>query len=248
MSIALPESAMVLAAGLGERLRPLTDDRPKPMIPVGGKRLIDWTLDGLASAGVARAVVNLHWQGAVLRAHLADRETPAILFSDEAERLETGGGVVKALRAGLLPADRPFFVTNADTVLLHGPRHPLHRLAENFDPDSMAALLLLMSAPRAVGYDGPGDFVLDRAGRVSRRVERFVAPTVYTGVMLAAPSLFAGAPDGAFSLNRLFDRAIAAGRLSGLMHDGLWFHVGTPAELAEADPMLDPRSARWLVP
>ncbi len=240
---ALPTSAMVLAAGLGERMQPLTAERPKPLIEVGGRALIDWALDGLAASGVERAVVNLHYKADQIRAHLQGRTEPNIVMVHEPERLETGGGIVNALPE---LGNAPFFVTNTDTVLLNGPVPALERLALHFDPARMDALLLLMSVPRTVGYYGPGDFVLDKEGRVRRRSQHVIAPYVYTGVMLALPALFDEAPSGAFSTNLCFDRAIEADRLFGLVHDGLWFHVGTPDELAEVDPLLDPRTARWL--
>jgi N-acetyl-alpha-D-muramate 1-phosphate uridylyltransferase len=244
---AQPDRAMVLTAGLGLRMRPLTDTRPKPLIEVGGRTMLDRALDRLAAVGVAECVVNTHHLGAMIHDHLAARTAPRIAFSDEAAPLETGGGIVRTLpRLGAAP----FYVVNADVVWLDGRRPALARLAEAWDDSRMDALLLLHPTVRAVGYDGRGDFVLDPLGLVRRRGESAVSPYVFTGIELVHPRLFAGAPDGAFSLNVLFDRAIEAERLYALAHDGEWFHIGTPAALAageaamreafRADPRRDP--------
>ena len=233
----MPERAMILAAGLGERMRPLTDARPKPLIEVRGTALIDSILDRLAAAGINEVVINLHYLGEMIEAHLKDRAAPRIHYTREAERLETGGGVRKALP--LLGADR-FFVVNGDVSWLDGYTPALHRLARAWDDAEMDVLLLLHSTAYAVGYEGSGDFVLRPDGRLRRRREREVAPFVFAGVQILHPRLFAGAPEGPFSLNRLYDAAEEAGRLWGLRHDGQWFHVGTPEQLAEVEEALGP--------
>jgi len=238
-----PKTAMVLAAGLGERMRPLTLDRPKPLLEVGGRALIDWTLDRFAAAGTRQIAVNSHYKAEMLERHLAKRTDLDIRISREPERLETGGGVVRALP---LLGDSPFYVANSDSVWLDGPTPALDRLAAAWKPDQMDVLLLLMAAPRSELYEGPGDFMMDPAGRLAFRPERRIAPYVYSGLHIAAPRLFAGAPAGAFPLTRLWRKAEAEGRLFGLVHDGAWFHVGTPDALAAADSQLDARNARWL--
>lgn len=225
-------TAMVLAAGLGTRLRPLTDTVPKPLVPVAGQTLLDWALDRLADAGVGRAVVNLHHLGDKIEAHLEDRARPMIAFSREAERLETGGGIARALP--MLGAG-PFFAVNADVLWLNGPGDALGRLARHWDDETMDGLLLLHETVFAFGYDGDGDFFVDADGRLKRRPERELAPYLFTGVQILHPRLFKDAPAGMFSLNVLYDRAIEQGRLYGLIHDGEWFHVGTAEGLAEAE-------------
>ena len=236
-------AAMVLAAGLGERMRPLTLERPKPLLSAGGRTLIDWTLDRFARFGIRRIVVNLHYKPEMLERHLAKRTDLDIALSREDERLETGGGVAKALP---LLGDRPFFVANADTIWLDGPVPALKRLAVTWDAEKMDALLLMMAVPRADGYEGPGDFTMDAAGHVAKRLERRIAPYVYAGLQLVSPRLFRAAPTGPFSIMKLWMRAQEEGRLFGLVHDGAWFHVGTPDTLVAADFQLDPRNARWL--
>jgi len=228
-----PRHAMVLAAGRGERMRPLTDRIPKPLVPVAGKALIDYVLDHLAAAGVEHAVVNVHHLADLIERHLAGRKAPRITISDERHALlDTGGGVVKAL--GKL-GGAPFFHVNSDTLWLDGVQPNLQRLAAAFDPDSMDALLLLAPVTDSVGYAGRGDFTMGADGRLRRRGEQQVAPFVYAGAALFRPELFEGAPAGAFSLTRLFDRAAEAGRLHGLRLEGLWMHVGTPEAIAEAE-------------
>ncbi|MCW5731494.1 MAG: nucleotidyltransferase family protein [Alphaproteobacteria bacterium] len=234
--IPVPGEAMVLAAGLGVRLRPLTLDRPKALVEVGGVPLIDRTLDRLQAAGVRRAVVNLHYKGNSLRQHLALRRQPEILLSDEtALLLETGGGVKKAL--ALLRA-APFYVVNCDIIWRDAHGDSLADLARRWDDDAMDALLLLHPTVSAIGYGGVGDFFMDPLGRLARRPESMVAPFVFTGVQLLHPRLFEGAPEGPFSLNRLYDVAAENGRLFGLRHDGAWMDVGTPAGLREAERAL----------
>ncbi len=228
-----PSHAMVLAAGLGLRMRPLTLQRPKPLIAVAGRTMLDRVLDHLATVGVARCVVNTHWLGEAIHRHLAGR--PDIAFSDETELLETGGGVLRALP--LLGAD-PFYVCNADIVWTDGPRPALGRLAAAWDGTEMDALLLLQPTATAFGYQGPGDFFVDETGRVTRRRQGEVSPTLFAGVQILHPRLFAGAAPGKFSLNRLYDQAQAAGRLYAIVHDGAWYHIGTPDALAEAEVLI----------
>jgi N-acetyl-alpha-D-muramate 1-phosphate uridylyltransferase len=229
-----PKSAMVLAAGLGLRLRPITDTVPKPLVPLGGRTLLDHALDRLEAAGVERAVVNAHYRSEMLTRHLAGRRTPAITLSVEDELLETGGGVLKALPL----LDDPFYVVNSDVFWLDGKTSALLRLAREFDAARLDALLLMQRTVTALGYEGPGDFIVDPLGAVRRRREREVAPHLFAGVQLLAKRLFAGQPPGKFSLNRLYDRAIAAGRLAAIVHDGEWYHIGTPAGLALAEARL----------
>lgn len=231
-----PQMAMVLAAGQGLRMRPLTDHRPKPLIPVLGKPMLDHALDRLAEAGVGRAVVNSHYLGAMIGEHLKDRTAPAITLSPEDTLLETGGGVKKALPH---LGSAPVYTVNADIFWLDGPVPALRRLAAHWNPAEMDALLLLMATTKSVGYDGLGDYHMDPLGGLTRRGERELAPFVYAGVQIVKPELFAAdTPDGAFSTNLIWDRAQAAGRLFGLAHDGLWFHIGTPAGLREAEELL----------
>ena len=230
---ATPRCAMVLAAGLGERMRPLTDRIPKPLVVVDGKPLIDHVLDRLAAAGVERAVVNVHYLADQIERHLAGRRQPRVVIADErAKLLDTGGGVVKVLdKLGR----EPFFHVNSDSIWIDGAKPNLDRLAAGFDPARMDALLLLAPAADSIGYSGRGDFTMLPDGRLQRRAEREVAPFVYAGAAVFAPALFAGAPEGAFSLTRLFDRAAEAGRLYGLRLEGIWMHVGTPDAIATAE-------------
>jgi MurNAc alpha-1-phosphate uridylyltransferase len=225
---------MVLAAGLGKRMRPLTATRPKPLIEVRGAALIDHALERLSAAGVERAVVNVHYMADRLEAHLKRRNHGLeIIVSDErALLLETGGGVAKALP--LIDCD-PFIVVNSDNLWIDGARPSLVALAERWDPERMDALLLLVPLARGIGYQGLGDFHMDPSGRLSRRRERRVAPYVFSGVQLLSHRLFADVPSGPFSLNLVYDRALATGRLFGLSHGGLWFHVGTPEAVGETE-------------
>ncbi|MDE2006627.1 MAG: nucleotidyltransferase family protein [Rhodospirillales bacterium] len=230
---------MVLAAGLGTRMRPLTADTAKPLLPLGGRGLLDHALDRLAAAGVARAVVNAHWQADRVAEALAARASPpATELRREAMLLDTGGGVRAALdRLG----PDPFYIVNGDAFWLDGPTPALRRLAEAFARrDALAALLLHRTCQ--VGAEvGPGDFLLDPWGTPRRRGEREIAPYVFAGVQLIAPSLLADMPEGTFSMNRAWDAALAAGRLCAVVHDGLWFHLSTPADLAEAEAVLHER-------
>jgi MurNAc alpha-1-phosphate uridylyltransferase len=228
-----PRRAMVLAAGLGVRMRPLTDTRPKPLVAVAGKALVDHVLDRLADVGVERAVVNVHYMAEMMQAHLAARTRPQIVISDERGLLlGTGGGVVKALPE---LGDAPFFHINSDTIWIDGVQPNLTRLAQAFDPTAMDALLLLASTTGSIGYAGRGDFTMQPDGRLVRRGEREVAPYVYAGAAILSPALFRDAPAGEFSLTDLFDRAAALGRLHGLRLEGLWMHVGTPDAVAAAE-------------
>ena len=228
-----PKNAMVLSAGLGTRMRPLTDKMPKPMVEVGGKPLIDHVLDRLAEAGVARAVVNVHHFAEQLERHLAARTNPKIVISDERGLLlGTGGAVVKALP---LLGEAPFFHVNSDSIWIDGVKPNLVRLAEGFDPAAMDALLLLAPTTGSIGYAGRGDFTFAADGRLKRRGEREVAPFVFAGAAILAPALFKDAPQGEFPLTVLFDRAAEQGRLFGLRLEGLWMHVGTPDAIALAE-------------
>jgi MurNAc alpha-1-phosphate uridylyltransferase len=228
-----PRSAMVLAAGLGKRMRPLTDTVPKPLVQVAGRALIDYTLDRLADAGVETAVVNVHYFADKIESHVKGRTRPKIVVSDErAELLDTGGGVVKALPL-LGPA--PFFHVNSDTIWIEGVTPNLKRLGAMFDPVTMDGLLLLAATATSIGYDGRGDFSMSPDGRLAWRAERDVVPFVYAGAAILAPALFRNASPGAFSLNALFDRAIEAGRLFGTRLEGTWMHVGTPAAVKAAE-------------
>jgi MurNAc alpha-1-phosphate uridylyltransferase len=228
-----PRTAMVLAAGLGTRMRPLTDRKPKPLVEVGGKALLDHMLDRLAGAGVETAVVNVHYLAEQIERHVASRKKPRVIISDErASILGTGGGVMKALpRLGA----SPFFHVNSDSIWIEGVTPNLTRLAAAFDPAAMDALLLLAPAAGSIGYAGRGDFMMAPDGVLTRREERDVAPFVYAGAAILSPTTFKSAPQREFSLTTLFDRAAEAGRLHGLRLDGLWMHVGTPDAIADAE-------------
>jgi MurNAc alpha-1-phosphate uridylyltransferase len=227
---------MVLAAGLGQRMRPITERIPKPLVQVGGKTLLDHCLDKLAAARVTRAVVNVHYLADQIVAHVATRRAPQVTISDERDQLlDTGGGVVKAMP---LLGDAPFFHVNADTLWLDGVRPNLAQLAALFDHERMDALLLLASATHSIGYDGRGDFLMAPNGQLKRRPEREVAPFVYAGAAILSPRLFQNAPQGPFSLVKLFRQAEDAGRLYGMRLDGLWMHVGTPEAIGQADAAL----------
>ncbi len=228
-----PETAMILAAGLGERMRPLTDKKPKPLIDVAGKPLIGHVLDKLQDAGVAEAVINVHYLADLIEERLGSRKQPRVIFSDERRQLlNTGGGIVKALpRLGA----GPFYLVNSDSIWIDGVRQNLLRLAENFDPARMDAHLLLAPSATSIGYSGRGDFAMTPDGRLRARAEREVVPFVYAGVAILSPALFKNAPEGAFSLTKLFDRASEAERLYGLRLDGVWMHVGTPDAIALAE-------------
>lgn len=223
------DTAMILAAGLGKRMRPLTATQPKPLVRVAGKSLIDHALDKLESAGIGNAVVNVHYLADALEGHFKARtRAPKILVSDERELLlETGGGMAKA--APLLPD--PFFCLNSDNIWLDGPNDVFSELSQAWDPVRMDALLLLVPHPRALNYRGEGDFHLDAEGRVTRRKRGHVAPFIYTGIQLVSHRLLREAPEGPFSTNLLWNRAIEEDRLYGVSHTGLWFEVGDPGAI-----------------
>jgi MurNAc alpha-1-phosphate uridylyltransferase len=229
------DTAMVMAAGLGKRMRPLTASQPKPLVRVAGKALIDYSLDHLAEAGIGHAVVNVHYLADALEAHLAKRKAPAIVISDERELLlETGGGMVKA--QALLPD--PFFCLNSDNIWLDGPRGVFADLSGRWDPQQMDALLLVVGHARAVNYTGKGDFHLDPLGRITRRRSGRIAPFIYTGIQIVSHRLLRDAPEGPFSTNVLWQRAIEEGRLYGVSHTGLWFEVGAPSAIPPTEDWL----------
>ncbi|MBD0271841.1 MAG: nucleotidyltransferase family protein, partial [Acetobacteraceae bacterium] len=224
---------MVLAAGLGLRMRPLTRDTAKPLLTLAGRTLLDHALDRLREAGVREAVVNAHWHADKVAAAVAGRPAPPrIRLQREDELLETGGGVARAL-PHLGPG--PFAVANGDSMWLDGPIPALRRLSAAFDPERMDGLLLLVRSAQVDGEVGTGDFLLDPLGRLRRPKELEVAPYIFAGVQILTPAIFAEAPAGRFSLNRVYDRAITAGRLYALVHDGVWFHLSTPPDLERAE-------------
>jgi N-acetyl-alpha-D-muramate 1-phosphate uridylyltransferase len=228
--------AMILAAGLGKRMRPVTDTLPKPLVPVGGRALIDHALDRAAESGIETAIVNVHYLADLVEAHVRTRRRPRIVISDErGELLETGGGIRKALP--LLGPD-PFLVLNSDSLWIDGATPNLVRLQNAWDPERMDILLLVAEAAKSLGYQGRGDFSIDGGGRLQRRGERASVPFVYAGVAILKPQLFDDTPQGAFSFNLVFDRAIVAGRLYGMPLDGQWLHVGTPDAIATAEERL----------
>ena len=231
-----PTRAMIMAAGLGTRMRPLTDDRPKPLVSLGGKALIDHAIDRLVAAGVTTIVVNLHYKAEMVKEHLAGRKDVEILYTDESDGLlGTGGGVGKALTYF---GGEPFFIHNSDTVWVEGYGKALERMKARWDPENMDALLLMAPMVTAMGYEGTGDFMMDGAGRLSRVPPGRVSPFAYPGVQIVHPRLFDNAPSGGFSTNILWDRAIEKERLFGVRLDGVWIHVGTPQAVAEAEEFL----------
>jgi MurNAc alpha-1-phosphate uridylyltransferase len=235
--IAAPRTAMVLAAGLGTRLRPVTETIPKPLIEIKGRSLLNHAIDRLALVGVERVVVNVHYKAAMVAAQLARRDHPRIEISHERELLDTGGGVACALP---LLGD-VFFVVNSDVFWLDGKDRALQRLAAAFDPERMDAILLLQRTVTAVGYEGSGDYLIDPSGCPQRRGEREVAPFLFAGLQLLHRRAFAGIFDRVFSLVRLFDRAEETGRLHAIVHDGEWFHIGTPQGLSATRERLSSR-------
>jgi MurNAc alpha-1-phosphate uridylyltransferase len=237
IDVDMPGSAMVLAAGLGKRMRPLTATRPKPLIEVAGRTLLDRALDRVEAAGIGTAVVNAHYFADQIDAAVAARPGNLdIRVSDErAQLLETGGGVTKALP--LIDAD-PFFVVNADNLWIDGSTDTLRLLAQRWNPAQMDALLLLVPLARATGYEGRGDFHMDPAGVVRPRGEVRVAPFVFSGIQLISKHLFDGETPEPFSMWRVWNKALEAGRLYGAVHQGLWFHVGTPASVGETEGLL----------
>lgn len=230
-------TAMVLAAGLGKRMRPLTASRPKPLIEVAKKPLLDHVFDHLRAGGIKRVVVNVHYLADAVEAHLGSRvKDLEVAISDERGKLlETGGGLVKALP---LIEDQQFLVVNSDNYWVDGPVDAIRLLGQRWDDAAMDALLLVVPLARANCHSGPGDFHMDPIGRLSRRKQGRVAPFVYTGVQIISKRLLENVPEGAFSTNILWDRAIAAGRCYGIVHQGLWFDVGTPPAIARTEAIL----------
>lgn len=232
---------MVLAAGLGTRMAPASKTLPKPLVVLDGRTLIDRVLDRLTTAGITKAVVNVHHKADQIEAQLKSRTAPKITISDERDALlDTGGGVKKALP---LLGRKAFIVHNSDSVWIEGVGANLTGLIEAWDDDRMDCLLLLALASGSVGYQGRGDFVFESDGRIGRRKsEQQIVPFAFTGVSIAHPRLFDGSPDGKFSMNRVWDQAIERGRAFGLRMEGIWMHVGTPEALAQAEQALnDPR-------
>ena len=234
----VPHTAMIMAAGLGKRMRPLTATKPKPLIEVGGKALLDHVLEKLREAGVKRVVVNVHYLADALEAHLASRDHGLeVLISDERDLLmETGGGLIKA--APLIDND-PFLALNSDNLWIDGPADTLKLLASQWDDAKMDALLLLVPQARALNHKGMGDFHMDRVGQLRRRGRSHVAPFVFTGIQMISKRLLRDAPDGPFSTNLLWDRAIDEGRCFGAVHQGLWFDVGTPQSIQMTETALE---------
>lgn len=235
---AVPETAMVMAAGLGKRMRPLTATRPKPLVEVAGQTLIDRTFDHLRAAGVKRAVVNVHYLADQMEAHLKARvQGMEILISDERKQLmETGGGIVQA--RGLI-GDSPFLCVNSDNLWVDGPIDAIRALADQWDDSKMDALVLVVPLARANCHRGQGDFRLDAWGRVTeRRKPGRLAPFVYIGVSILSPRVIRDWPEGPFSTNLFFTRALEAGRLWGVVHQGLWFDIGTPEAVGAAEAAL----------
>ncbi len=232
-----PTKAMVLAAGKGTRLRPRTDTTPKPLVEVAGKALIDYSFDMLRAGGIQEVVVNKHHLAEQIEAHVQHVKDLEIVLSDETDQLlETGGGVAKALP---LLGENPFFVLNSDVIVLDAGANSLRRLQEMWDPAHMDALLLLHPVTTAVGYEGQGDFFLEESGRLTRRLMGQPAPFMFTGIQLLHPRLLEGCPSGPFSLNVIYDKALAQGRLFGLRHNGKWLHVGTEEALEAASNIIE---------
>jgi MurNAc alpha-1-phosphate uridylyltransferase len=234
----VPHTAMIMAAGLGKRMRPLTATRPKPLIEVGGKALLDHVLEKLRAAGVRKVVVNVHYLADALEAHLASRAHGLdVVISDERDLLlETGGGLVQA--APLIDSD-PFLSLNSDNLWVDGPADTLRLLASHWDEAKMDALLLLVPLARALNHKGMGDFHMSRTGRLRRRDRSHVAPFVFTGIQMLSKRLLRDAPEGPFSTNILWDRAIEEGRCFGAVHQGLWFDVGTPQSIRLTEAALE---------
>ena len=237
MSISVPETAMVLAAGLGQRMRPLTDTTPKPLIEARGVALIDRILSPLAQAGVKRAIVNVHWLADQVEAHVSDRADLEIVISDERDcLLETGGALAKARP---LLGDDPIFVVNTDAFWGSGSPHPLTEMAAAFDPEAMDELLLLADTQRCLGYGGAGDFFLDEHKRLTRRGEAAASPWAYAGVRIIKPQAFDDIAPEPFSVAwRIWGPLVEAGRLGGCPLDDFWLHVGDPGALKDAEMWL----------
>lgn len=232
----VPRTAMIMAAGLGKRMRPLTATRPKPLVEVAGKTLLDHVLDRLRAAGVERAVINVHYLPDAVEAHLRTRTDFDIAISDERDLLlETGGGLVKA--SPLIDCD-PFLAVNSDNYWVDGPADAIKLLASQWDARRMDALLLLIPHAFAGNHNGLGDFHMSANGQLRRRGKARIAPFVFTGIQIMAKKLLENAPEGAFSTNLFWDRAIATGRLFGAVHQGLWFDVGTPPAIRATEDAL----------
>jgi MurNAc alpha-1-phosphate uridylyltransferase len=235
------DRALILAAGFGSRMRPLTETRPKPLVLLGGKAMLDHVLDRLGAAGITQAIVNVHYLPDQIEAHLKNRISPRITISDERNQiLDTGGAVCRARE---LLGEKPFLVHNSDSVWIEKQGSTLDRMIAAWDGERMDALLLLAPTSSSLGYSGRGDFHLEPDGSVRRRAKDETADYVFAGVSINHPRLFAEAPDGPFSINRVWDTAIEQGRLAALRHNGLWMHVGTPEALAEAENRLNGRDA-----
>ena len=233
---------MILAAGLGKRMRPITSMIPKPLVEINGKALIDYGLDALARNGVERVVVNVHYMAELLRAHLRKRRDMEVIVSDESDKLlESGGGIVRALPH--LGSD-PFYLINSDTFWIDGYRDNLDLLADLWNPADADMLLLIAEMRQATGYEGRGDFTMDREGRLRRVAERDMSPFIYAGAGILKPDLFRGLPEETFSLNRVFDTAIENERLFGGRLDGLWLTVGTPQAIHDAEAAFAASAAR----
>ncbi len=231
--MSFPKKAMIMAAGIGQRMRPLTNEIPKPMVVFNGKPLIDHVLDKLVENNIELAVVNVHYKADILEEHLKNRTDIEIVISDERDALlETGGGTKKALEHF---GNEPFIIQNSDTVWLEGAGSNLERLKAYWDPEAMDCLLLLALVQSSLGYHGRGDFFMGKDGQLRRRAEKEMAPFVFAGVSIMHPHLFADSPDGAFSLNLLWDRAIEKQRLFGMLLEGEWMHIGTPEALEDAE-------------
>jgi MurNAc alpha-1-phosphate uridylyltransferase len=233
-----PETAVILSAGLGTRMRPLTLATPKPLLPLGGQPILAHTLAQLNEAGVTRIIVNAHYLAEQIEDFM--RPYAHVTVTREEELLDTGGAVTAMAAKGLLP-DAPFYIVNGDSYWVDGPSPTLNRMAKAFDPERMDVLLLLARAAGAVAETGRGDFIWPRDGGVQRRGERDVAPYLYAGVQLVSPALFIGAPAEKFSMNLLWDKALEAGRLNAIVHDGVWFHLSTPEDLERAEAVLQAR-------
>jgi MurNAc alpha-1-phosphate uridylyltransferase len=234
--VSQPTRAMILAAGLGTRMRPLTNNTPKPLVKVAGKALIDHAIERLIEAGVTMIVVNVHYHADKLRAHLARRNDVEIRISDETDAiLGTGGGIVRALPHF---EGEPFFLHNSDSIWVEGYGCALDRLKARWDPEQMDSLLLMASLVTSMGYEGRGDFLMDAEGRLKGVPEGKLSPFAYPGAAIIHPKLFDEAPPGAFPLLQLWEKSIQRGRLYGVRLDGVWMHVGTPEAVKEAEAFL----------
>jgi MurNAc alpha-1-phosphate uridylyltransferase len=228
--------AMIMAAGLGTRMRPLTNEIPKPLVKVRGKALLDHVIDRLVGAGVTLIVVNAHYKGDQIKAHVAKRKDVEIRVSDEMDTLlDSGGGILKALPNF---EGQPFYHANADTVWVEGASHALEKLQARWNPDEMDALMLLAPTVNTVCYDGRGDFMMDAEGRLSRVPEGRISPFVWMSMEILHPRLFDGMKPGKFSINPLWDRAIEKGRLFGMRLDGVWMHIDHPEAIKAAEDYL----------